>query len=84
MVCQQLDQLEWDFIQARAESREIDSLGWTEREYSCLDAIPCRLMSHSLNMHLENSFPSRTTRTRSNFLFAKTVTSAPNHRQTNA
>jgi hypothetical protein len=27
MVCQQLDQLEWDFIQARAESRDIDSLG---------------------------------------------------------
>jgi hypothetical protein len=39
MVCQQLDQLEWDFIQARAGSREIDSLGWTEREYSCLDAM---------------------------------------------
>jgi hypothetical protein len=39
MVCQQLDQLERDFIQARAESREIDSLGWTEREYSCLDAM---------------------------------------------
>ena len=27
MVCQQLDHLEWDFIQARAESRDIDSLG---------------------------------------------------------
>ncbi len=25
MVCQQLDQLEWDFIQARAGSQDIDS-----------------------------------------------------------
>jgi len=42
MVCQQLDQLEWDFIQARAGSQDIqdiDSLGWTDREFSCLDAI---------------------------------------------
>ena len=39
MVCQQLDELEWDFIQARAESPDIDSLGWTDREFSCLDAI---------------------------------------------
>jgi hypothetical protein len=39
MVCQQLDQLEWDFIQERAESRDIDSLGWTDREFSCLAAI---------------------------------------------
>ena len=39
MVCQQLDQLEWDFIEARAESRDIDSLGWTDREFSCLDTI---------------------------------------------
>jgi hypothetical protein len=39
MVCQQLDHLEWDFIQARAASRDIDSLGWTDREFSCLDAI---------------------------------------------
>jgi hypothetical protein len=39
MVCPQVDQLEWDFIQARAESRDIDSLGWTEREVSCLVAI---------------------------------------------
>jgi hypothetical protein len=39
MVCQQLDQLEWDFIQARAESPDIDSLGWTDREFSCPDAI---------------------------------------------
>jgi hypothetical protein len=26
MVCQQLDQLEWVFIQARTESQDIDSL----------------------------------------------------------
>jgi hypothetical protein len=39
MVCPQLDQLEWDFIEARAESRDIDSLGWTDREFSCLVAI---------------------------------------------
>jgi hypothetical protein len=39
MVCQQLDELEWDFIQAREESPDLDSLGWTDREFSCLDAI---------------------------------------------
>ena len=39
MVCQQLDELEWDFIQARAKSQDLDSLGWTDREVSCLDAI---------------------------------------------
>ena len=39
MVCQQLDQLEWDSIQARARSQDIDSLGWRDREFSCLDAI---------------------------------------------
>jgi hypothetical protein len=39
MVCQQLDQLEWDFIQATAESPHLDSLGWTDREFSCLDTI---------------------------------------------
>ena|SRR5258708_39002147 len=38
MVCQQLDELEWDFIQAREESPDLDSLGWTDREFSCLDA----------------------------------------------
>ncbi len=27
MVCEELDQLEWDFLQARAESLDIDSLG---------------------------------------------------------
>jgi hypothetical protein len=31
--------LEWDFIQARAESLDIDSLGWTDLEFSCLNAI---------------------------------------------
>jgi len=39
MVCQKLDQLEWDFIKARTESQDIDSLGWTDREFSCLGAI---------------------------------------------
>src|SRR5216684_2783995 len=39
MVCEELDQLEWDFIQARAGSLDIDSLGWTDREFSCLEAI---------------------------------------------
>ena len=39
MVCEELDQLEWDFIQARVGSLDIDSLGWTTREFSCLDAI---------------------------------------------
>ena len=39
MVCEELDHLEWDFIQARAGSPDTDSLGWTDREFSCLDAI---------------------------------------------
>jgi hypothetical protein len=39
MVCQQLDELEWDFIKAREESPALDSLGWTDREFACLDAI---------------------------------------------
>jgi hypothetical protein len=39
MVCQQLDRLEWDFIEARAGNQDIDSLRWTDRELSCLDAI---------------------------------------------
>jgi len=39
MVCPQLEQLERDFIQAAAENRDLDSLGWTHREYSCLDSI---------------------------------------------
>jgi hypothetical protein len=39
MVCQELDQLEWAFIQASAENQDIDLLGWTDREFSCLDAI---------------------------------------------
>ena len=38
MVCEELDQLEWD-IQARAGSLDIDSLGWTDREFSCPEAI---------------------------------------------
>jgi hypothetical protein len=38
-VANRLDELEWDFIQARAESPDFDSLGWTHRESSCLDAI---------------------------------------------
>ncbi len=36
MVCEELDQLEWDFIQARAGSQDLDSFGWTNREFSCL------------------------------------------------
>jgi hypothetical protein len=32
MVCQSLDKLEGDFLQASAESQDIDSLGWTERD----------------------------------------------------
>jgi len=39
MDCQELDHLEGDFIQARAESRDLDSLGWTDREFSSLLAI---------------------------------------------
>ena len=39
MVCEELVHLEWDFIQARAGSPDTDSLGWTKREFSCLDAI---------------------------------------------
>ena len=39
MVCEELEQLEWDFTQARAGSLDIDSLGWTDREFSRLDAI---------------------------------------------
>jgi hypothetical protein len=29
MVCEELQELEWNFIQARAGSLDIDSLGWT-------------------------------------------------------
>ena len=39
MVCLELDRLEWDFIQARAGSLDIDSLGWTSREVLCVDAL---------------------------------------------
>jgi hypothetical protein len=38
-VANRLDELEWDFLQARAENPDVDSLGWTDREFSCLDAI---------------------------------------------
>jgi hypothetical protein len=38
MVCEELGQLEWDFIQTRVQSTDIDSLGWTDREFACLDA----------------------------------------------
>jgi hypothetical protein len=39
MVCEELQELEWNFIQARAGSLDIDSLEWTNGEVSCLDAI---------------------------------------------
>jgi hypothetical protein len=39
MVCQQLDELEGDFLQATVESQDIDPSGWTDREFSCLHAI---------------------------------------------
>ncbi len=39
MVCEELGQLEGNFIQARSGSLDIDSLRWTNREVSCLDAI---------------------------------------------
>jgi len=45
MVCQQLDQLEWDFIQARTESQDIDSLEWTDREFPPWAGWPVRLAS---------------------------------------
>jgi len=47
MVCEELDQLEWDFIQARAGSPDTDSSGWTDGEFSCLDAI----LDHKLEGH---------------------------------
>jgi hypothetical protein len=39
MICQQLDQLEQTFIEARFESEDLDTFGWTDRELSCLKAI---------------------------------------------
>jgi len=39
MVCEELDHLEWYFTQAKAENPNIDASGWTDREFSCLDAI---------------------------------------------
>ena len=38
-VAKRLDELEWDSVQARAETQTLDSLRWTDREFSCLDAI---------------------------------------------
>jgi hypothetical protein len=39
MACEKLDELEGDLLQARAQSQDIDRLGWTDREFSCLHAI---------------------------------------------
>ena len=39
MVCQELAELERDFLHATAESKDTDSLEWTDREFSCLHAI---------------------------------------------
>jgi hypothetical protein len=47
MVCEELNQLEWDFIQARAGSPDLDSSGWTDREFSSLDAI----LDHKRDAH---------------------------------
>lgn len=55
MVCPQLDQLERDFIQARAETRDVDSLQWTDREFSCLVAI----LDHKREGHQGRPCPGR-------------------------
>ena len=39
MVCPRLDELEGNFLQASAESQGVDPLVWTDREFSCLQAI---------------------------------------------
>jgi hypothetical protein len=39
MLCEKLDELEGDLLQARVESQDMDPLGWTDREFSCLHAI---------------------------------------------
>jgi len=39
MICQTLDELEGDLLQATVESPDVDSLGWTDREFSDLHAI---------------------------------------------
>ena len=57
MVCEELDQLEWDFIQARAGSLDIDSSGWTDREFSCLEAI----LDHKREGHQGERCPGATT-----------------------
>lgn len=55
MVCPQLDQLERDFIQARAETRDVDSLQWTDREFSGLVAI----LDHKREGHQGRPCPGR-------------------------
>ena len=44
-----------DFIQARAGSQDIDSLGWTDREFSCLDTI----LDHKREGHSGRSDPGK-------------------------
>ena len=36
MICQKLDELEGNLLQATVD---MDPLGWTDREFSCLHAI---------------------------------------------
>ena len=60
MACQGLDKLEWDFIQVRAGSLDIDSFGWTNREFSCLDAI----LDHKREGHQGERCPGATTSSR--------------------
>jgi hypothetical protein len=60
MACQELDKLEWDFIQVRAGSLDIDSFGWTNREFSCLDAI----LDHKREGHQGERCPGATTSSR--------------------
>ena len=44
MVCKQLDKLERDFVQARAESRDPDSLEWHPHAvFHGLKRLPVRL-----------------------------------------
>jgi hypothetical protein len=53
MVCKELEQLERDFIQARAGSLDIDSFGWTNLEFSCL----CAILDHKREGHLGERCP---------------------------
>jgi hypothetical protein len=39
MICRKLDELEGNLLQARVKSQDVDSLGWRDREFSCLHAI---------------------------------------------